>query len=61
MSESNWECDLGNGEFDHDWEYDHDSAGDGSHTVHFGCKRCTICGHSEEMDDDDFNDLVWID
>lgn len=48
-----WKCDMGNGEFDHDWQYIADWYGDpevinGQADVYF--KRCAQCGAEEGCD-----------
>ena len=45
-----WECDLGNGEFDHDWEECSDSAGecDGGPGDYWEWRQCRVCGIIEE-------------
>lgn len=52
--EKKWECDLGNGEFDHDWEVIHDWEGDpgvigGTQDICY--LRCRVCG-AEDYDID---------
>lgn len=44
-----WQCDLGNGEFDHDWVEKHDSAGevDGGPGNHWSWFECRVCGEVE--------------
>ncbi len=51
-----WQCDLGNGEFDHDWEYKQDTIGDygvigGTYTECW--MECRVCGATKEANDSD--------
>ena len=49
---SKWICDLGNGEFDHDWQYVSDWGGDPEvigGTFDCSFKRCRICGVEEQI------------
>ncbi len=41
-----WKCDLGNGEWDHDWKEIHDSSGevDGWPGDHWTQRECRVCG-----------------
>lgn len=48
-----WVCDLGDGTFDHDWEYVSDWAGDPSvpnGTYDCSFKRCRQCGEEAPLD-----------
>lgn len=44
-----WQCDLGNGDWDHDWQEKHDSAGevDGGPGDHWTWRECRVCGAIE--------------
>jgi hypothetical protein len=44
-----WQCDLGNGEWDHDWQEKHDSSGelDGGPGDHWSWRECRVCGETE--------------
>lgn len=44
-----WKCDLGNGQWDHDWQEMHDSAGevDGGPGDHWAWRECRECGAIE--------------
>lgn len=41
-----WQCDLGNGEWDHDWKEAHESSGelDGGPGDHWTTTECRVCG-----------------
>lgn len=45
-----WKCDLGNGEWDHDWEEKHESSGevDGGPGDHWTWRECKVCGEIEK-------------
>jgi hypothetical protein len=45
-----WQCDLGNGEWDHDWIERHDSSGevDGGPGEHWSWRECRVCGARED-------------
>lgn len=47
---SAWQCDLGNGEWDHDWQEKHDSAGGegGGPIIEWSWRECRVCGEIEE-------------
>ena len=44
-----WQCDLGDGEWDHDWKEKHDDAGevDGIPGNHWSWRECRVCGAIE--------------
>jgi hypothetical protein len=44
-----WKCDLGNGEWDHDWKETNDDAGqvDGGPGFHWTQRECRVCGEIE--------------
>ena len=44
-----WQCNLGNGEWDHDWQEKHDDAGevDGIPGDHWSWRECRVCGAIE--------------
>jgi len=46
VGEVKWQCDLGNGEWDHDWVEKHDDAGevDGFQGNHWSWLECRVCG-----------------
>ena len=46
---SAWVCDLGNGQWDHDWQEKHDSSGevDGGPGDHWTWRECRACGKIE--------------
>ena len=46
---SAWNCDLGNGEWDHDWAERHDDAGevDGIPGDQWSWRECGVCGAVE--------------
>jgi hypothetical protein len=48
---STWKCDLGNGEWDHDWQEKHDSSGevDGGSGDHWSWRECQVCGEIESL------------
>jgi hypothetical protein len=48
-----WQCDLGNGELDHDWQEKHDSSGelDGGPGDHWSWRECRVCGQIETPND----------
>lgn len=45
-----WKCDLGNGQWDHDWKEKHDDAGqvDGGPGDYWSWRECRVCGAIEE-------------
>lgn len=52
-----WKCDLGNGEFDHDWAIVHDWMGDpevinGTRDCSF--KRCRVCGEEAPLEGNEY-------
>lgn len=48
-SARSWKCDMGNGEWDHDWQERHDDAGevDGIPGDHWSWRECRVCGAIE--------------
>lgn len=44
-----WQCNLGNGQWDHDWQEKHDDAGevDGIPGDHWSWRECRVCGEIE--------------
>ncbi len=62
-----WQCDLGNGEFDHDWEVVHDWEGDpgvigGTQDICY--LRCRACGAEDyDIDPSDYapDPEDWLD
>lgn len=44
-----WQCNLGNGQWDHDWQEKHDDAGqvDGGPGDHWSWRECRVCGAIE--------------
>ena len=48
-----WVCDLGNGQWDHDWQEKHDSSGevDGGPGDHWTWRECRVCGAIETPND----------
>jgi hypothetical protein len=52
MTIDGWICDLGNGEFDHDWRYVSDWMGDPdviNGTMDCSYKRCRVCGEEAPL------------
>lgn len=46
-----WKCDLGNGQYDHDWQYRHDWGGDPNvpnGTFECGYWVCRACGAEDQ-------------
>lgn len=51
-----WQCDLGNGEFDHDWQESHETSGEvdggrGDEWTTRTCRACGACGVIQENDE----------
>ena len=44
-----WQCNLGNGQWDHDWQEKHDDSGqvDGGPGDHWSWRECRVCGAIE--------------
>lgn len=56
VTHTGWQCDLGNGEYDHDWEFHSDTIGDfgiigGTYTEQW--LECAVCGATKAADRDD--------
>ena len=44
-----WQCNLGNGQWDHDWQEKHDDSGgvDGGPSDQWSWRECRVCGEIE--------------